>query len=145
MQLFFILFIFLLNLLFHLHLYSICKLWLLFPWSSWNLLSISIISILFILHLLSIISALLLLHLWLICCLSLSTLRQRIQFTRALLINSRTQTMDVKLWLYKFVYLSSFCMAFFLCVCVCVSIPDHHSLYTVYIIFHPWNEILIYL
>ncbi len=58
----------------------------------------------------------------------LSTLRQRIQFTRALLINSGTQTMDVKLWLYKFVYLSSFCMAFF-SVCVCVSVPDHCLLY----------------
>lgn len=48
----------------------------------------------------------------------LSTCRQRIQFTRVLLINSRIQTMDVKLLLFKFVYLSSFCIFSSLCMCV---------------------------
>lgn len=70
--------------------------------------------VLLVLYLFSIILSLLFLHICL-----LSTFRQRIQFTRVLLINSRIQTMDIKLLLFKFVYLSSFCMDFILCVCVC--------------------------
>lgn len=73
-------------------------LWFIFPWCWWHLLPITLRPPSFYsLHVLSWFQ----LFCFFICCLSLSTLRQTIQFTRALLINSRTQNMDIKLCLYK--------------------------------------------
>lgn len=65
------------------------------------------------------------------------TFRQRIQFTRVLLINSRIQTMDVKLLLFKFVYFSSFCMVFFSVRVMCVSVPK-------VLIFHIFQPLLFF-